>query len=108
MAPSLTWPLLMIGICRVREVLLCTNSLPFSPRGSQPFTSYSVTVGCVVRELHRGLLLALTAEPNSTTLTQIIKALALLVANSPYHQLSEGYIGRVTATLGKLSNHRGG
>ncbi len=61
-----------------------------------------------MREMHRSLLLALTAEPNNTTLTQIVKALSLLVANSPYHQLCVGYIGRVTASLGRLSNHRGG
>lgn len=80
---------------------------PSSPRSTQPFTPYSVTIGNVVREFHRGLLLALTAEPNSTTLTQIIRCLGLLVANCPYHQLSGGYIGRVTATLGRLSSHRG-
>ena len=66
-----------------------------------------MTIGGVVRELHRSLLLALTAEPHHTTLTQLIKALGLLVANSPYHQLSEGYIGRVTASLGRLSYHKG-
>ena len=80
---------------------------PFSPRPTQPFTPYSVTIGGVVRELHRGLLLALTAEVNATTLTQLIKCLGLLVANCPYHQLSAGYIARVTATLGRLSTHRG-
>lgn len=77
-----------------------------SPRSTQPFTPYSQTIGGVVREMHRSLLLALTAEPNNTTLTQIVKALSLLVANSPYHQLCVGYIGRVTASLGRLSNHR--
>ena len=61
----------------------------------------------MVRELHRSILLALTAEPHPTTLTQIIKALGLVVANSPYHQLSEGYISRVTAALGRLANYRG-
>ena len=62
----------------------------------------------MVRELHRSLLLALAAEPHPTILTQLLKALGLLVANSPYHQLSEGYVGRVTASLGRLSDHKGG
>lgn len=78
-----------------------------SPQPTQSFTPYSVTIGGVVRELHRGLILALTAEANSTTLTQLIKCLGLLVANSSYHQLSAGYIARVTATLGRLSSHKG-
>ena len=40
---------------------------------SRPFTPYSTTLGGVVRELHRCLLLAITAEPHPQTLSHIIK-----------------------------------
>ena len=66
-----------------------------------------MTLGSIVRELHRSLLLSLTAETHSTTLTQLIKATALLVANSPYHQLSEGYITKIATTLLRFSRHKG-
>jgi hypothetical protein len=46
------------------------------------------------------LLLAVTAEPHSTTLTQIIKCLSVLTNNVPYHQLSsQQYISRILTTL---------
>ena len=66
-----------------------------------------MTLGSIVRELHRSLLLSLTAETHSTTLTQLIKATALLTANSPYHQLSEGYVTKIATTLLRFSRHKG-
>lgn len=77
------------------------------PRPLQPFTPYSSTLGTVIKELHRNLQLAMTTENHSNTLTQIIKALSLLVANTPYHQLTEGYIRRVTTDVQRYSTHRG-
>lgn len=47
-------------------------SLP-RPRPSQPFTPYSTTLGGVVREIHRSLLLTLAAETHPAALTQIVK-----------------------------------
>lgn len=41
----------------------------------QAFTSFSTTLASSLRELHRSLLLALTAESSSQTLTQVIKVL---------------------------------
>ena len=48
---------------------------PPRPLPGQPyaFTPYSATLGGVVRELHRSLLLALAAEHHHTTLTLAIK-----------------------------------
>lgn len=99
------------------------------PLPSQPFTPYSSTLGAVLKELHRCLLLALAAEPHHTTLTQTIKVaspasppwlspglsdcacllqcLSLLVTNTPYSQLSEGYITRVTSSLFPYTSNKG-
>jgi len=85
--------------------------------------------------MHRTLALAIAAESHPTTLTRIIKAclctfcvtrglqelgdsihlsppsppqcLSLLVTNTPYHQLSKGYLSRVTSTLLPCTTHRG-
>ncbi|XP_069827594.1 HEAT repeat-containing protein 6 [Dendropsophus ebraccatus] len=59
------------------------------------FTPFSVTLASSIRELHRCLLLAVVAESSSQTLTQIIKCLATLVSNAPYHRLKAGLLTRV-------------
>ncbi|XP_069612525.1 HEAT repeat-containing protein 6 [Ranitomeya imitator] len=59
------------------------------------FTPFSVTLASSIRELHRCLLLAVVAESSAQTLTQIIKCLATLVSNAPYHRLKVGLLTRV-------------
>ncbi|XP_053313681.1 HEAT repeat-containing protein 6 [Spea bombifrons] len=59
------------------------------------FTPFSLTLASSIRELHRCLLLAIVAESSSQTLTQIIKCLANLVSNAPYHRLKPGLLTRV-------------
>ncbi|XP_077151441.1 HEAT repeat-containing protein 6 [Ranitomeya variabilis] len=59
------------------------------------FTPFSVTLASSIRELHRCLLLAVVAESSAQTLTQIIKCLANLVSNAPYHRLKVGLLTRV-------------
>ncbi|KAM3933702.1 HEAT repeat-containing protein 6 [Leptodactylus fuscus] len=59
------------------------------------FTPFSVTLASSIRELHRCLLLAVVAESSAQTLTQIIKCLANLVSNAPYHRLKAGLLTRV-------------
>uniref|UniRef100_A0A8D3CWF0 HEAT repeat-containing protein 6 n=1 Tax=Scophthalmus maximus TaxID=52904 RepID=A0A8D3CWF0_SCOMX len=61
-----------------------------SPRTS--YTPLSFSLATAVRELHRALSLALLAETAPQTLTQIIKCLAFLVANAPYHRLRPGLL----------------
>ncbi|XP_075709599.1 HEAT repeat-containing protein 6 [Rhinoderma darwinii] len=59
------------------------------------FTPFSVTLATSIRELHRCLLLSVVAESSAQTLTQIIKCLANLVSNAPYHRLKAGLLTRV-------------
>uniref|UniRef100_G3QBL3 HEAT repeat-containing protein 6 n=1 Tax=Gasterosteus aculeatus aculeatus TaxID=481459 RepID=G3QBL3_GASAC len=61
-----------------------------SPRKS--YTPFSFLLAAAVRELHRALTLALLAETSPQTLTQVIKCLAYLVANAPYHRLRPGLL----------------
>ena len=49
----------------------------------------------------------MTTENQHNTLTQVIRTMAQLVANCPYHQLSKGYVRRVTASIEQYSKHRG-
>ncbi|KAL5477104.1 hypothetical protein EMCRGX_G023849 [Ephydatia muelleri] len=102
--------------CRTAAVTLLTVMLTgskpyFGPAKdgvltSQPYTPYSYTLGSMVRELHWCLLLAATTETNALTLTQILKCLAILVLNTPYHQLSDGYVTRILGALPPSLNHR--
>ncbi|XP_054611967.1 HEAT repeat-containing protein 6 isoform X2 [Dunckerocampus dactyliophorus] len=61
-----------------------------SPRTS--YTPFSFTLAAAIRELHRTLGLALMAETSPQTLTQVIKCLAHLVSNAPYHRLKPGLL----------------
>ncbi|XP_005093939.1 HEAT repeat-containing protein 6 [Aplysia californica] len=59
------------------------------------FTPFSALLGAIIKEMHRCLLQALVAENFKAVLTQIIKCLASLVANVPYHRLHPGLLTRV-------------
>ncbi|XP_037073402.1 HEAT repeat-containing protein 6-like [Pollicipes pollicipes] len=76
------------------------------PAGPAPFTPYSVTMACLVKELHRGLLLALLAEKSPLTLAAVLRALATLVANAPYHRLRVGLLTKVSRHVRAFLSHR--
>ncbi|KAM9728661.1 HEAT repeat-containing protein 6 [Menidia menidia] len=75
-----------------------------SPRTS--YTPFSFTLATAVRELHCGLSLALIAESSPQTLTQVIKCLAYLVANAPYHRLKPGLLTRLWKQIRSYVRHR--
>lgn len=75
--------------------------------GGLSFTPFSSRLGAVLRELHHQLLLCVNTEAHQVVLTRAIRCLALLVTNTPYHQLSSGYLSRVVATLHSLTQHKG-
>ncbi|KAL2089636.1 hypothetical protein ACEWY4_014324 [Coilia grayii] len=72
----------------------------------QAFTSFSATLASSLRELHRSLLLALMAESSPQTLTQVIKCLAHLVSNTPYHRLQPGLLSPVWKHIQQYVRHR--
>ncbi|XP_062412103.1 HEAT repeat-containing protein 6 isoform X2 [Sardina pilchardus] len=72
----------------------------------QAFTSFSATLASSLRELHRSLLLALMAESSSQTLTQVIKCMAHLVCNTPYHRLRPGLLSPVWKQIQQYVHHR--
>uniref|UniRef100_A0A8C9WGS6 HEAT repeat-containing protein 6 n=1 Tax=Scleropages formosus TaxID=113540 RepID=A0A8C9WGS6_SCLFO len=72
----------------------------------QAFTPFSVTLAGSLRELHRGLVLALVAESSSQTLTQVIKCLAHLVCNVPYGRLRPGLLKTLWQQIGPYVSHR--
>ena len=82
MDPNTTSLQLMIGTIMPPTSPTAATTLLYlcRPRPSQPFTPYSSTLGNVLRELHRSLLLALAAETHHTTTTQIIKVCPIVVA----------------------------
>ncbi|XP_037124766.1 HEAT repeat-containing protein 6 [Syngnathus acus] len=75
-----------------------------SPRTS--FTPFSFTLAAAVRELHRSLSLALMAETSPHTLTQVIKCLAHLVSNAPYHRLRPGLLSSLWKQIRPYVRHR--
>lgn len=75
-----------------------------SPRTS--YTPFSFTLATAIRELHRSLSLALLAETSPQTLTQVIKCLAYLVANTPYHRLRPGLLTQLWKQIRPYVRHR--
>uniref|UniRef100_A0AAX7TSW6 HEAT repeat-containing protein 6 n=1 Tax=Astatotilapia calliptera TaxID=8154 RepID=A0AAX7TSW6_ASTCA len=75
-----------------------------SPRTS--YTPFSFTLATAIRELHRTLSLALLAETSPQTLTQVIKCLAYLVANAPYHRLRPGLLTQLWKQIRPYVRHR--
>uniref|UniRef100_A0A3Q2QUI5 HEAT repeat-containing protein 6 n=1 Tax=Fundulus heteroclitus TaxID=8078 RepID=A0A3Q2QUI5_FUNHE len=75
-----------------------------SPRTS--YTPFSFMLATAIRELHRGLSLALLAETSSQTLTQVIKCQAFLVANVPYHRLRPGLLSLLWKQIRPYVRHR--
>ncbi|XDV39080.1 hypothetical protein PO909_008371 [Leuciscus waleckii] len=72
----------------------------------QAFTPFSATLAASVRELHRGLLLALVAESSCQTLTQVLKCLAHLVSNVPYNRLRPGLLSPLWKQIRPYIRHR--
>ncbi|KAM8834859.1 HEAT repeat-containing protein 6 [Synchiropus picturatus] len=75
-----------------------------SPRAS--YTPFSFTLAAAVRELHRSLSLALLSETSPQTLTQVIKCLANLVSNAPYHRLRPGLLSPLWRQVCPFVRHR--
>lgn len=57
----------------------------------------------MVKELHRNLLLTVTAEHHTLTLTHVLKCLSVLVVNAPYHNLTGQYISKILSTIQPLT-----
>ncbi|XP_037543328.1 HEAT repeat-containing protein 6 [Nematolebias whitei] len=74
------------------------------PRTS--YTPFSFTLATAIRELHRALSLALLAETSPQTLTQVIKCLAFLVSNAPYHRLRPGLLSQLWKQIRSYVRHR--
>ncbi|KAG7515734.1 HEAT repeat-containing protein 6 [Solea senegalensis] len=75
-----------------------------SPRTS--YTPFSLLLATAIRELHRALTLALLAETAPQTLVQVIKCLAFLVANAPYHRLRPGLLSSLCKQIRPFVRHR--
>lgn len=78
----------------------------YSDQVRTAFTPFSLVLGSTLKELHRSLLLAVVSENYPLTLTQLVKCLSTLVANSPYHRLKPGMLTRVVKQLRHLVTHR--
>ncbi|XP_076434572.1 HEAT repeat-containing protein 6-like isoform X2 [Babylonia areolata] len=70
------------------------------------FTPLSTVLGSMIREMHRALLQALVVENYNLTLTQLIKCLATLVVNVPYHRLQPGLLSRVVKQIRHFLSHK--
>ncbi|XP_076024992.1 HEAT repeat-containing protein 6 [Genypterus blacodes] len=91
---------LLYGSCGFLAVAEDTASPPTS------YTPFSYTLATSVREMHRVLSLALLAETSIQMVTQVIKCLGLLVANSPYRRLKPGLLSGLIRKVHPYMHHR--
>ena len=78
-----------------------------SSKTSVSFTPFSVTVGNMVKELHHSLFMALTIENSLAVVTLLLKCLAALVQNTPYHRLEPGLINKLVSHVRPYLRHKG-
>lgn len=71
------------------------------------FTPFSVTVGNMVCELHHSLCLALATENSISVITHLLKCLAALIQNTPYHRLEPGLITKLVESAKSYLKHKG-
>lgn len=72
-----------------------------------PFTSFSVVVGHMVKEMHRRLLLFLGSDISPFVMTHTLKCLATLMANVPYQRLRPGLLSSAVKQIRPFLSHRG-
>ncbi|KAJ9596933.1 hypothetical protein L9F63_012058 [Diploptera punctata] len=70
------------------------------------FTPFSVTVGNMVSELHHSLLMVLSIENSVAVITLLLKCLAALVQNTPYHRLEPGLITKLATHVRPYFRHK--
>jgi len=71
------------------------------------FTSLSIVVGRMVRAVHRCLLTVLSSESSAVVITQVLKCLAMVIANVPYQRLRPGLLGSAVKQIRPYLSHRG-
>jgi hypothetical protein len=69
------------------------------------FTSLSARYAEMVRGLHAGLLEAMSREHNGATLSQILKCIGVLVANTPYQHMAPRAPGLLIPIVTHLVTH---
>ena len=71
------------GLSRVvSNLFICVCSDQYR---SAPFTPFSVTLGHMIKEVHRCLLLALVAENSPRAVTQIVKVCGAIYSHKMSH-----------------------
>jgi len=71
------------------------------------FTPLSVVVGRMVRAVHHCLLMTLSSESSAIVTTQVLKCLAVVIANVPYQRLRPGLLGSAVKQIRPYLSHRG-
>ncbi|CAG9863491.1 unnamed protein product [Phyllotreta striolata] len=69
------------------------------------FTPFSMILGLMIKELHKGICLALN-ETSVPVLTQLLKCLAALVQATPYHKMEHGLLGKVVTNVKPFIYHK--
>lgn len=97
--------LMYLEIINLIATLLFVYFFIRDPSGS--FIPFSVSLGNMLRELHRSLALALAAENAVLALTQLLRVVAVLVQNTPYHRLQAGLLTKIVRSVRPLTVHKG-
>lgn len=81
------------------------DSYFFSEKNSA-FTPFSMVLGLMIKELHKGICLALN-EKSVPVLVQLLKCLAALVQATPYHKMGQGLITKIVRNVKPFVYHKG-
>jgi hypothetical protein len=76
-----------------------------APETTSGFTTFSSTLGAMIREIHDGLARCLSMEASTHVLSHGLKCLSLLVVNTPYPRLLPGHLSRLVDVVGPLIGH---
>ncbi|KAL0272221.1 UNVERIFIED_CONTAM: hypothetical protein PYX00_005281 [Menopon gallinae] len=100
--------------CRAEVVgilsMLISNSKQYFLQGDNAsrtsFTTFSGTIGNIIRELHRSLALALIAENSVTVIQRLLKCMSELIRCSSYQKLESGMITRLSKHVSGFLSHK--
>ncbi|XP_021942024.1 HEAT repeat-containing protein 6 isoform X3 [Zootermopsis nevadensis] len=97
---------LQILIAMLMRSRLYLSQAEESSKNFTSFTAFSVTVGNIVWELHQSLCMALAMENSILVIIQLLKCLAALIQNTPYHRLKTGLITQLVENVRPYLRHK--
>ncbi|EDV24117.1 uncharacterized protein TRIADDRAFT_26416 [Trichoplax adhaerens] len=71
----------------------------YKDKSNGPFISFSFTLASMLHEVHRSLIKSLQQANSNQLILQILKCLAVVVTNTPYNRLQEGFLSKIIDSI---------